>query len=332
MTNKQPVLASGFRKNLNVHDQTFCLTLSLRAEYAQDMLRLRFDDKVIEEVLDLPSMKKFDTALHKADANKSLADVAYTIDIKPGNIYLLLSLLLIEHKSYQDKNTPLQIAQQVTAAYSIFDYVVPFLFAHTRGTWNVGSRIPDKARQLLGLEELSTPYFLIETHKIADDRLLRGDLTAAAVWGTMKYRWQLEEFDKNLQEGIKAVVFILKLLRQTQEKYRSELFGISGGYMQKLNSSLDLERVGQIEKDHLEPGEEPIVHELIEFDAKAAHKKGLQQGLNQGRQEGLEQGALENQRKMVADLLAVMAPEMISKHCKLPLDVVLDIQRRKNGT
>ena len=207
------------RLNLNTHDQTFGFTVSRRPEFAQDLLRLRFDEQELKEKFDLPSMKKADTALHKANANKSLADVAYTINVKPGDILLLLSLLLMEHKSHQDAGAPLQIAQQVTAAYSVFDHVVPFLFAHTRGPWRTGTHIRDRARQILGLEELNTPYFLIETHKITDERLLRGDLTAAAVWGTVKYRWELEEFDKNLQDGIRALVLVLKLLRRTQIKY-----------------------------------------------------------------------------------------------------------------
>ena len=319
--------ASAPRLNLNTHDQTFGFTVSRRPEFAQDLLRFHFDEQELKEKFDLPSMKKADTTLHKANANKSLADVAYTINVKPDDLLLLLSLLLMEHKSHQDAGAPLQIAQQVTAAYGVFDHVVPFLFAHTRGPWRTGTHIRDKVRQILGLEELNTPYFLIETHKITNERLLRGDLTAAAVWGTMKYRWELEEFDTKPQAGIEAVILILMLLRRTQLKYKAELFSIVGGYMQKLNAALNLERVGQIEKENLKPGEEPIVHELIEFDAARARKKGHEQGLKQG----LEQGALENQRQMVADLLAVLAPEKISTHCKLPLDMVLDIQRRKNN-
>ena len=55
-----------------------------------------------------------------------------------------------------------------------------------------------------------------------------------------------------------------------------------------------------------------------------------QKFIKQGREEGREEGAAEARRQMVADLLSIMAPEKISKHCKVPIDVVLDIQRRKS--
>ena len=287
-------------RNLNTHDQTFCHTTSLRPEYAQDLLKLQFDARVLNEKFDLSTMKRADTALHKAEGNKSLTDIAYTVDIKPNELRALLSLLIVEHKSYQDKKAPLQIAQQVAAAYVSFKHVIPILFAQTRTAWLVGSRIRDEVRQILGLKELDTPYFLIETHMMTNERLLRGDLTAAAVWGTMKYRWELEEFDQKPEAGIKAVVLILKLLRRTYIDYRAEIFGIVGGYMQRLNRSLSLEHVGEIEQKHLQPGEEPVVHELIEFDAKKARKKGHKQGH--------KQGALEERHNMAQRMLKANKP------------------------
>ena len=163
-------------------------------------------------------------------------------------------------------------------------------------------------------------------------------MTAAAVWGTMKYRWELEEFDQNPEAGIKAVVLILKLLRRTYIDYRAEIFGIVGGYMQRLNRSLSLEHVGEIEQKHLQPGEEPVVHELIEFDAKKARKKGHEQGHKQGHKQGLEQGVKqgvvkgreEALQEVAIALLHDMTPKTVAARTKLPLAQVLKL-KKQNG-
>ena len=106
----------------------------------------------------------------------------------------------------------------------------------------------------------------------------------------MKYRKQLVEFDKNIEAGTRAVVFILRLFRCTTVEYRAELFAIAGGYMQKLNAALDLERLSEVERQSLGPDEKPIVHEIVEFDPIKAREKGRKEGMQQGMQQGVQQG------------------------------------------
>ena len=141
-------------------------------------------------------------------------------------------------------------------------------------------------------------------------------LTYEAFLYTLKTIWDLEH---DTEKVLKAVAI-------RAEKMPSNEIDI---FVQKIWNYFRVKYPGLI-------AQEDIMKAAVRVGAKkvAQRSRTLEDCVQQQAEEiamakGLEQGALKNQRQMVTHLLAIMAPEKISKHCKVPLDVVLDIQRRK---
>ena len=343
------------------HDFTFSTTYS-RPVYAEDLIllantyglqhtvrpgqepqqaRLHIKPKSLElqnSILEGLKSKKMADLVYKAQVDETKFDSSHLHNLQglsPAELYSLFLTLLFEHK----------LASGPQALWQLLDYtsllrqanytnIVPILFLQSGPL--PSSLLPDRGRELVGLGLIEFPCFILYLPNIPDEALLDPNLTSGGILFIMKKYEDIKKFNTAGQEALRQVVRYFRALPDERQQF---LLGVGWQYMYSLNNSIDEVTMGRIEREVIRPGEKEVLtpklqtwEEMWKEEAlKRGVQQGMQQGMEQGMQQGMQQGAMENQRQMVANLLAIMAPEKISKHCKVPLDVVLDIQRRKGN-
>ena len=134
--------------------------------------------EVLEHV-DLSAAKLKKGSFIEQNLKGHFTDVLYQVKLSvgPGYIYLL-----VEHKSYSDKLTPLQLLRYMVKIWdreigSIgggkLPMIIPFVFYHGKSEWRLGTRF---GNLLTGPAELQVyspdfQYALFDLHRYPDDRL-----------------------------------------------------------------------------------------------------------------------------------------------------------------
>ena len=178
----------------------------------------------------------------------------------------------------------------------------------------------DKIREAFSKNTLNFEYRLVDLNKITEDELDAQPSSYVAFPYALKMIWALAT---NTEPVLQSILLKAESMPDADHKV----------FIQKLWNYCRLKYPDLVTK-------EVMVKAATQARAKKAQKSSMtledcvqQQAeeiaMARGLEQGLEQGAMEAQREIVANLLAVMAPEKISKHCKLPLDVVLEVQRHQ---
>ena len=329
------------------HDFTFSTTYS-RPVYAEDLIQLantyglqhtvKPNQKSKKAQLYIkPQSLELQNSILEGYKTKQIADLIYRaqvdetkFDRKHFNnvkwmtleqLRSLLLTLLFEHKLTSGPQALWQLLSYTSLLRQIgHTDVIPILLIQSGPL--PSSLLPDRGRELVGLGLIEFPCFILYLPTIPDEALLDPNLTSGGILFIMKKYEDIRKFNAAGQEALRQVVRYFRALPDERQRF---LLGVGWQYVYSLNTSIDEVAMGRIEREVIQPGEEAVLTPKLQTWEEMWKEQALKQGLEQG----LEQGAMENQRKMVTNLLAVMAPEKISKHCKVPLDVVLEIQRRK---
>ena len=335
------------------HDFTFSTTYS-RPVYAEDLILLantyglqhtvRPGQKPQQARLHIkPQSLELQNSILEGLKSKKIADLVYKAQVdetkfnrghlhnlqglSSAELYSLFLTLLFEHK----------LASGPQALWQLLDYtsllrqanytnVVPILFLQSGPL--PSSLLPDRGRELVGLGLIEFPCFILYLPNIPDEALLDPNLTSGGILFIMKKYEDIKKFNAAGQEALRQVVRYFRALPDERQQF---LLGVGWQYMYSLNNSIDEVTMGRIEREVIRPGEKEVLTPKLQTWEEMWKEEALKRGVQQGIQQGMQQGAMEKQGQMVANLLAIMAPEKISKHCKVPLDVVLDIQRRKGN-
>src|SRR5690606_26980904 len=99
----------------SAHDNFFRLLLD-DSQLALDYFKSALPEHVIR-LLDLGSLKRLPDSYVSAELEKTMSDVVYTCRRSGGNSRVTVCLL-VEHKSYRDNYTPVQIAATCSRATS----------------------------------------------------------------------------------------------------------------------------------------------------------------------------------------------------------------------
>lgn len=128
-------------KKENIHDRLFKHTLSIPSE-AKALVRLFLPDWVHEN-LDYRTFKLNNQSFVNESLDEYLTDIVYDCNWK-GDFRVKLSFLL-EHKSYPDKLTPLQLLRYLTEAYTLLlnekkeseqaTIIIPIVIYHDKAKW-----------------------------------------------------------------------------------------------------------------------------------------------------------------------------------------------------
>lgn len=268
------------KNNATIHDH-FIRAILADKEIAREYFR-NYLPSFVSNLLDLSTLTQLpDTYLSK-NLRKTMSDIIYTCNTKNGEDSVRVSLL-IEHKSYADKYTPIQIGSYIfsglekqLANKEKLSIIIPVLLYHGKENWQYAT--------LSDLFENIAPYW---KKFLPDFDYVYNDLSAIP--------------DKDV-EGLKnrflaASVLSLKHTYSTDwlERNAYRILILSEEASKNLQQSLIVYLFGNSELD-----EDQIVKLMELFPSKLKHsvmttleifeKKGLDKGLQYGLEKGLEKG------------------------------------------
>ena len=124
----------------SVHDSFFRSLLD-DSQLALDYFKSALPEHIIR-LLDLSSLKRMPDSYVSAELEKTLSDVVYTCHRVDGKGHVAVCLL-VEHKSYRDNYTPVQIGGYLFSGYQHqirqgkkkLTPIIPVLFYHGRQKW-----------------------------------------------------------------------------------------------------------------------------------------------------------------------------------------------------
>ena len=286
-------------------------------------------------LLDLDTLRLERDAMASKRGYTRRADLVFSVQLKNSKKRIRIALL-VEHKSYRDHGLVWQLLVYIVGLRETYPSIIPIVVTHS--PMKLNDALADEGRSTLGLPPVRVPFFHIVLSELEWSKLQNLSSAAAMIilghtkdFETLSHEKKLQLITQALQSLPKLGGPDHKLLLQKLFDYiRVEsppLFKMMGAKKMILDEQ-DLEPhiIQQIEEglDMVEEAKD------LWFDEKKFIKQGVAQGLEQGLEQGREEGAAEARRQMVANLLSIMAPEKISQHCKLPIDLVLEVQQRQD--
>lgn len=274
----------------NPHDRFFKETFS-RLDVARNFFAHYLPPPVAQS-LNLDTLALQSGSFIDADLQEQFADLLYQVTLEkeqPAYIYLLL-----EHKSYPDPQTPLQLLRYLVriwerdsrAGHSLHP-IVPVVVYHGRERWRV-------ARNFDGLfagPESLRPYWPAFRYELQDlstfsDDEIRGAVHLQIGLLVLKYI-----FDPLLRDRLSDIFTLFADLAET--KTALEYLGTVLYYIGKANTNLaPQEMVAAVQAALNEKGSE-IMQTVADYWVKQGLEQGLEQGIEQGRVQTLRENILE---------------------------------------
>lgn len=317
-------------KKENIHDRLFKHTLSIPSE-AKALVRLFLPDW-IHKNLDYRTFKLNDQSFVNETLDEYLTDIVYDCNWK-GSVPIKLSFLL-EHKSYPDKLTPLQLLRYLTEAYTLLlndkedkeksTIIIPVVIYHDKAKWQKRTfkdlfDLPDQ--RLKGYLP-NFDFDLINLPSVSDDFLfnLNSGFLLRSTLLVFKHK-----NDRNAVEQFSKEMFIFvqeHLNAQQKEAYTKALL-------------LYIFQVFKFDKATFNtftkklPKMTGIVSGSL-YDRLI--KEGMEKGIEKGMEKGIEKGMEKGQFKTLAIAIRKMtikkfALPMISEILEKPVSEIKKIQK-----
>lgn len=306
----------------NPHDRFFKDTFS-RPEIVRDFLS-NYLPAAAAESLDFNTLELQSDSFIDQDLQTHFSDLLYQVQTGDGRqtyVYLLL-----EHKSYPDAQTPVQLLGYMVRIWERdlrqkvrqLRPILPLVLYHGRRKWNVTT---DFGELFDGPEGLR-PYWPSFNYELQDLRLysdeeIRSEEMARVTILTLKHI-----FDPNLEERLPIILMPLTELAnvemaleylETWLYYIDAVTGIAPGVMKKTIEMTFGRRRGEMMDRFTAIWKE----EALKEGRQEGLEQGLQQGLQEGLQQGLQQGQQQGHRDSILEALKVRfdaSPMLIAEH------------------
>ncbi len=259
--------------------------IGLAISYFKNFLPASLVDK-----LDFSTLVQLPETYLSDELKKTISDIVYSCSLKGGKSSIKVCLL-IEHKSYYDKNAIIQIGSYIFSALlkqiknkEPLTLVIPVLLYHGKQKWeyqtleDLFSGLDDELKPFLP----SFDYIFTNLGSLTDEQiesLNNKFLTASFL--ALKHA-----FDKQWFEGNAEKLFFLVEKEEPGLKKKLIFYVFSRG---------------QIPKNVLNSLSEPIKSEVMNtFDVY--FEKGVAKGREEGMEKGMEKGKIEVVRNLIAKL------------------------------
>ena len=278
---------------LSIHDN-FIRSIMADKNVARDYFQ-SFLPVSVKSLLDFRTLEQSsDTYVYK-DLQKTMSDIVYTCQKKESNEQVKVCLL-IEHKSYIDKNTPIQIGSYIFSGLmkqvmnkEKLSMVIPVLLYHGKGRWeyhtleNLFENLEPELKRFLP----DFDYVYNNLGDLADEDVeaLNNKFLVASLLA-LKYSFEKKWLEVNavrlltLSEGIEG---------NLQSGFIVYLFGRSG---------LEENKIVDILEDVPFKIRDKVMSTLDIFI-----EKGRKIGLEEGLEKGLEKGIALGKSEFVSNLL-----------------------------
>jgi len=284
------------------HDRFF-RDLFARPGAAREFVRHYLPPEVVG-CLDLSSVACVPGSFVDPELRSHQADAVFTVDLKDGGEAFVY--VVIEHKSYPDRFTALQVLRYVVRLWEKtyrearqpgLPPVIPVVLYHGQPPWRVPARLSElvKAPGSLRAYQPELCYLVCDLGRYSDEEI-RGTAILQASLLVMKHI-----FRDDLAEALPRALGLLADLLDTDT-------GLEAVEVVLRYVAMATDRVGPEELQNaltaaLGPKGEGIMPTLAEKWIEEGMTKGLQQGLQQGVQQGVQKGRLEAAREGVLEAL-----------------------------
>ncbi|MBW1650417.1 MAG: Rpn family recombination-promoting nuclease/putative transposase [Deltaproteobacteria bacterium] len=264
----------------NSHDKLFKETLS-DISNARDYFRHYLPANILN-IINLDTLEIRKDSFIDEELKEFFSDMLYSVQFgkKAGYIYLLL-----EHKSFFDKDTPLKLLEYMVKIWKLhisqhklpLPVIVPLVLYHGKDKWNIGNRFSeliDKYPARLKEYMPDFSYSLFDLSKWTDAEI-KGGVVLQAMLLLFKYI-----FDKKFLDKLPdiAILFGDIIEKERGLEAMEALFRYISGNVEK-----SVEELNKVLFQSLPKGKEDIIMTL----ADQLRNEGMQQGMQQGMQRGI---------------------------------------------
>jgi predicted transposase/invertase (TIGR01784 family) len=218
--------------NTSIHDN-FIRSILANKNIAVDYFR-NYLPAFIGQQLDFSTLTQLPDTYLSEELQKTMSDIAYTCCKKNSTQEIKISLL-VEHKSFPDKYTPIQIGcyifsalQKQVANKEPLSIVIPVLLYHGRGKWKYQTLVG-----LLGDPEAEWKQFIPDFSyiynnlgNISDEKItaLNNKFLAASLLA-LKHSFQKDWIEQNM---LQMLILTEKTSADLQRSFAVYLFNRSG--------------------------------------------------------------------------------------------------------
>lgn len=283
----------------NPHDKFFKETFS-QPEIARDFLA-NYLPEAVRPLLDLNQLKLEKDSFVDPQLLEHFSDLLYGVPLAEGEGTVFVYLLL-EHKSYFDPLTPLQILGYMVRFWErrgregqkTLEPIIPLVLYHGRERWQGSQRLGDL---YTGPEELRL-YLPDFTYQLTDLSRHNSETIKGEVMTQIALRLFRTIFDPTLAHQLPDILTLFWRLanQETALQYLETVLR----YLSVTAERLTAEELQTIVTDVLKQQGD----ELMPTIAQQWLEEGRQQGLEKGLEKGLAQG-LQVMRQNVLDLLEI---------------------------
>ena len=282
------------------HDRFF-RDLFARPDAAREFVR-HYLPEDLTAALDLDTMTPVPGTFVDPDLRSHQADAVFTVGLKDGGEAFVY--VLIEHKSYPDRLTALQVLRYIVrlwentlreSAQIGLPPVIPVVLYHGRTPWRVPERLSGllNAPESLRAYQPELRYLLCDLGRYPDEEI-RGTAILQASLLVMKHI-----FHDDLGEALSRALGLLGDLCRSRTGL--EAVEVMLRYVATATDRVGPEEIRNALTAALGPEGEEIMPTLAEKWIEEGRTKGLQQGLQEGLQQGLQQGLREGLQQGVQE-------------------------------
>lgn len=305
-------------KITNIHDKFIRAILgdkSIAVDYFRSSLPSFISDR-----LDFSSLTQLPGSYLSKELKETMSDIVYACTTKHEGLEVKVSLL-IEHKSYRDKNAPVQIGSYIFSALQQqlddkekLSLVIPVLFYHGNDSWNY-TTLADLFENLPLEWKSFVPdfdYVYNDLSSMPDEELnaLSNQFLAASLL-TLKHYMEDSWLDEHA----------VRIFNQVGNAPGNLLEQFAVYFLN--NTKSNNARIIEILDSVPDTIKEKIMSTLDIFE-----KKGLEKGLKKGLLEGLQEGARKTRTEIVSNLIKVstLTDEQIASAANVSVTFVADIR------
>jgi len=280
------------------HDRFF-RDLFARPDAAREFVHHYLPSEVTA-ALDLDTVATVPGTFVDPELRSHQADAVFTVGLKDGGEAFVY--VLIEHKSYPDRLTALQVLRYVVRLWEKtlretgqpgLPPVIPVVLYHGRTPWRVPERLSELLNAPEGLRAYQPElrYLLCDLGRYSDEEI-RGTAILQASLLVMKHI-----FHDDLGEALSRALELLANLCQSQT-------GLEAVEVMLRYVAMATDRVGPEEiRNALTAAFGPEGEDIMPTLAEKWIEEGMTKGLQQGLQQGVQEGRLEAARESVLEAL-----------------------------
>lgn len=282
---------------LHTHDK-FIRNILSNKKIARDYFK-NYLPEFVSKYLDFSTLEQSSESYLSEELKKSMSDIVYTCR-KKGSKGMVKVSLLIEHKSYPDKYTSIQIGGYIFSAlqkqvqnHEPLTVVIPLLLYHGKGKWQyqkLGSLFENMEEELrIFLPDFE--YVYNDLGALADDAIeALNNKFLVASFLVLKHSFEKKWIEKN---AVELLLLAAQGPRGLQKGFIIYLYS-RGRLEEKILNSLP----DSIKKDIMN-----TLDIYLERGKKEGFEKGMEKGMEKGIEKGIEKGKGEKEFEIVEKLI-----------------------------